>query len=165
MNIRKLTALDSESLKKLIEAIEDSLENKDFWLPINETSEIHFFDENWTEFYGLFEGERLVAASALFYNEHEFGESLSHLQRIGCKTAEIGRSMVHPQYRGNNYLLKINTELLKLAKSKGIELVLATIHPQNVPSQKSFQKLGFTKQCTYVKHGGFLRDIYTYDLT
>ena len=112
----------------------------------------------------MFDGTRLIAAVALFYNEHEFGESLKQLGQPLGTVAEIGRAMVHPVYRGNNLLYRLNTELLKAAKGKGIDTVLATIHPDNLPSQRSFQKLGLVKQCTYVKGDRYVRDIYTMKL-
>ncbi len=161
MIIRKLTDNDAPKLFCLIDAIETDLPNRMFWLPIKDEAKIHFFDDGWTEFYGMFVGEELVGASALFYNEFEYGESLRHLHTERRRVAEIGRSMVHPAYRGNNFLYQINLQLLQVAKSKGIELLLATIHPDNMPSQKSFQKLGMEKQCTYTKSNGFVRDVFT----
>ena len=72
--------------------------------------------------------------------------------------------MVHPDYRGRNLLATINKELISVAKEKGLRFLLATIHPDNVPSQTSFRKLGFVKRTTYFKSDGFVRDVYTFDL-
>jgi len=49
VELRKLTIKDSESLEQLIAIIETTLENKEFWLPINEESRRHFFDGDWTQ--------------------------------------------------------------------------------------------------------------------
>ena len=160
MNIRKLSIQDRPQLEKLIFAIETSLPNKDFWLPINDTARKHFFDGEWTEFIGVFDSEVLVGAAALFYNEHEYGESASHLCLDGKRIAEIGRAMVHPDYRGQNLLYRLNLRLLEIAREKSIDVILATIHPENMPSKKSFEKLGFKKEKTYLKGGRYLRDIY-----
>lgn len=160
MEFRKLTIADKDQLDTLISTIEESLDNPEFWLPINEIAREHFFDESWTNFYGLFDGSHLIAAAALFYNEHEYGESLSKLDIPSDTVAEIGRAMVHPDYRNSNLLLTITTKLLDIARAKGKEYVLATIHPQNIPSQKSFTRLGMKKQCTYLKSSGFIRDIF-----
>ena len=164
MIIRKLIESDCDALWALIDDVESTLVSRDFWLPIKEAAKEHYFDDSWTEFYGAFDGDRLAGASALFYNSFEFGESLSKLERGPEGVAEIGRSMVHPDYRGRNLLIDINTELISVARSKGLTFLLATVHPDNVPSQASFKKLGFTKRTTYLKSDGFVRDIYTYDL-
>ena len=160
MEIRKLFRSDANELYDLISIIEKNLENKEFWLPLKPTAKEHFFDENWTEFYGIFDGTVLVGAVALFYNEYEYGESLKYLNRNISNVAEIGRAMVRPNYRGNNILYLLNTKLIEVAKAKNIENLIATIHPQNIPSQKSFLKLGMKKQCTYIKSNGYVRDIY-----
>ena len=160
MKFRKLTAEDEQKLLGLIDVIEENLDNKEFWLPINEMSKNHFFDATWTEFYGAFDGDNLVASAALFYNEHEYRESLQKLNLKITSVAEIGRAMVHPEYRGNNLLYSINLKLVDIAREKNIEYLLATIHPENIPSQKSFIKLGMTKQTTYRKNCGYVRDIY-----
>ena len=55
MEFRKLTIADKEQLDTLITIIESTLDQKDFWLPINSISRKHFFDNSWTEFYGLFD--------------------------------------------------------------------------------------------------------------
>ena len=164
MMIKKLTKNDRLQLENLISVIEARLERHEFWLPIKETAKEHFFDDEWTEFYGMFDGEQLVGASALFYNEYEYGESLQKINACNCKVAEIGRSMVSPEYRGNNILYQINCHLVEIAKAKGVDLIVSTIHPENIPSQKSFQKLGMTKECTYTKSNGYIRDVYVLKL-
>ena len=164
MEFRKLTIDDKSNVDNLIDTIEENLEQKDFWLPINTISREHFFDDTWTEFYGVFDNSKLVAASALFYNDHEFKESAASLCMENAVIAEIGRCMVYPAFRGNNLLYKINLELLKIAASKNIEYILATIHPNNLPSQRSFQRLGLKKRHTYTKSNGYVRDIYMIEL-
>ena len=160
MIIRKLNIYDKKQLFELIEIIENSIERPDFWLPINDISREHFFNSEWTEFYGAFDNKRLVAASALFYNEHEYRESVNVLHKSFTSIAEIGRSMVIPEYRGNNVLYSINTKLVSIAHNKKIEYLLATIHPENIPSRKSFLKLGMARQTTYTKSCGYIRDIF-----
>lgn len=160
MEIRKLTIDDKSNLDNLINVIEANLDQEDFWLPINSKSKEHFFDDTWTDFWGMFDNSELIAASALFYNEHEFKESADAIGMEKTKIAEIGRCMVHPEYRGQNLLYDINRKLLRIAGEKKIEYILATIHPNNLPSQKSFQRLGLKKEHTYTKSNGYVRDIY-----
>lgn len=165
MEFRKLVNGDSEELEQLITVIEGNLENKYFWLPIKEEARRHFFDEEWTLVYGFFEDGRLVAAAALFLNEYEFGESREQLKLEREKVAEIGRVMVHPEYRGMNFSCGLIKKLVCIAEQEGIEYVLATIHPQNIPSQRSFQKADFERKCTYVKNESYIRDIYVIKLS
>lgn len=162
--IRQLKKENSSQLNELIFQIESSIQNKKWWLPINETSRNHFFDEDWTYFLGLFDNDKLIGASALFFNKHEYGESLSHCKDVKLPVAEIGRCMILPSYRGNNYLHKLNSKLLEIAKKKNISTLLATIHPENKPSQNSFLSLGFKKKAKIIKYNDFERDILLLEL-
>ena len=72
--------------------------------------------------------------------------------------------MVHPDHRGRNILLSINESLIPVARDRGLTMLLATVHPENVPSQASFRRLGFERKATYMTCYGMTRDILTYDL-
>lgn len=164
MIIRKLTESDRDALWELVSVVESTLVRSDFWLPIEEVSREHFLDDSWTEFHGAFEGDRLIGASALFYDIFEFGENLDVLGIGPESVAEVGRSMVHPDHRGRNILLSINESLVPVARDRGLTMLLATVHPENVPSQASFRRLGFERKATYMTCYGMTRDILTYDL-
>lgn len=161
MIIRQLTSNDSAMLESLIYAIESGMENRLWWLPINRVSRNHFLDPEWCYFLGVFDNGKLVAASCLFLNEHEFKESLKSLDDVPLPVAEIGRCMVMPAYRGNNLLLTVNKELLSVAKAIGIKTIIVTIHPDNIASKRSFLKLGAELKATTVKNSFYDRDIYT----
>lgn len=160
MEIKKLYIKDKEQLYNLINIIENNLQNKDFWLPIKQISKDHYFDDKWTEFYGIFDNKILIAASALFYNKNDYQENLKMINYEMMNIAMIGRAMVHPCYRGKNLLYNINSKLVDIAREKGIEYLFATIHPNNIASQKSFIKLGMSKQITFKNKIGYVRDIY-----
>lgn len=164
MILRQLTLKDHDQLEKLIAIIENSIENRLWWLPINKISRDHFLDPEWCYFTGIFDGNELVAASGLFLNEHEYGESLKKLTDISMPVAEIGRSMVEPSYRGNNFLLTMNKKLISVAKEIGIKTIIVTIHPNNIASKRSYLKLGATLKGTIIKNVCFDREIYTIDV-
>ena len=70
MEISRITQENKEQLEKLIYSIETTLSDRAFWLPINDVSREHFYD-NRTEFIGMLDGELLIGAVAVFDNEHE----------------------------------------------------------------------------------------------
>lgn len=63
-------------------------------------------------------------------------------------------------YRGKNLPLEINRYVIAEAGSLGKKYLIATIHPDNTPSRKSFEELGMKKMATYTKSCGYVRDIY-----
>jgi RimJ/RimL family protein N-acetyltransferase len=160
LQFRQLSIDDKAELEELITLTESTIKHSDWWLPISDISRQHFFDEEWTCFYGGFLNEKLISASALFFNENEFGESRDKLGIGTCKIAEIGRCMVNPENQGNNLMFKINSILYSIAKEKEIQYLIATAHPDNLSSCKSLEKLGFVRKNTILKNSKYLRNIY-----
>ena len=156
--IRKLTLKDKPQLDNLIQKIEASLPHQDWWLPIPAEAYEHFFDEEWTLFCGAFDNEKLVGASALFFNEFEYGKAASYIHLSTQKIAEIGRCMVSPDYRGSQLMVRMN-EFLFDVNPKKVDCFIATAHPDNMPSIKSLEKSGFIKQADFVK-ADMKRNIY-----
>lgn len=146
----------------LLETISTSIPNELFWLPISQTSAEHFFDPEWTDIIGLFDDEKLVAVSSLFYHIEEYGESAAKVG-IDCtatKVAEIGRCAVLPTYRGRDIMYTLNKKLVQMAKNRDIQILIATAHPNNVPSCKSLEKLGMKLEGHIIKKKKYPRNIY-----
>ena len=164
MEIRKLTQEDSTKLDALIHDVEANLKNEKFWLPMMEVAKSHFFNDDWTYFLGAFDGEELIGAVALFFNEYEYGESRDILGVDDANLAEYGRAMVKPECQGQGIMKKLSAQLLDYAASIGIKKVIATVHPDNLPSQTVVKSVGFEKKAFVTKKGGFDRDIFLKEL-
>lgn len=160
MVIKKVEGSDTEQFYELVREVEDNLASPAYWLPMTEIAKEHFFDDYWTYFLGAYEDEKLIVAVGLFLNEYEYGESADVLQLDRDTCAEIGRAMVHPQCRGRGLMRTLTEQLIAIAKEKGIENLIATVHPENMPSRKTFLKLEFEKKAHVVKMEGYERDIW-----
>ena len=157
MEIRKLNLLDKKELFNLIENIESSLVDDSFWIPIDDISKNHFFDNDWTWFYGAFYEEKLVGAIGLFFNPIAYEENLEQLKIFSNKTVELGRLMVNSDYRGKS----IGKKMIKyvLDNFQDYELIIATVHPENIASKKTLIDSGLSYAITYTKKSGHLRDV------
>ena len=164
LEYRKLEEDDESRLSTLINIIEADLSDATWWLPIKTEAKDHFFDNSWTIFQGAFEKGELVAASGLFLNPFEYGECADIIGANYNHTAEIGRCMVHPDYRGKNIMLSLNKMLLKEAKSLKRSTILATAHPNNISSNSSLIRLGMQIRKTIVKSNNYPRNILVMDL-
>lgn len=164
MEIRKLVKSDNEQLKALIKDVEAHLQDETFWLPISDKSREHFFDENWTYFLGAFDGNNLIAAVGLFFNENEFGESREAIGITSSNLAEYGRAMVHSEHRNQGIMKQISKNLLRYAEEIGIKNIIATVHPKNIPSREIIKDLGFDKKSMIVKYNRYERDIFLLEL-
>ena len=164
MEFRKLEKSDSKKLEDLIKNVEDNLEDDTFWLPITEKSRENYFNNDWTYFLGAFEDDELIGAAALFFNENEFGESCKALGISFDGIAEYGRAMVRFDKRNKGIMKQILAGLLEEAKHIGIKKVIATVHPNNIPSQKILIDFKFDNKLKVVKSDKYERYIFLLDL-
>ena len=160
MIVRPLLKSDDAQLSILIATIENSLSDYTFWLPISDASRNHFFDSEWTHFFGAFDGGKLIAAVGLFLNENEYGESRKTVHLENKRVAEIGRAMCAPDFRRKGILNELTEEAIRQAKELDLEVLIATAHPKNVPSQSLLCHFGFAKEGYVIKSKFYERDIF-----
>lgn len=156
--------MEIRKLEDLIKNVEDNLEDKTFWLPITDKSREHFFEESWTYFLGAFDGDELIGAAGLFFNEHEFGESCKALGIKNDNIAQYGRAMIRSDYRNKGIMKQILGNLLEHAKKIGIKKIVATVHPKNIPSQKVLTNFKFDNKLKVVKNNRYERYIFLLEL-
>lgn len=159
MLIRELNINDQEQLNSLIISVEENLIDDTFWLPINCESKKHFFNKSWTCFYGAFDNEKLIGAVGLFFNINEFGESQKVLNMENKKIAELGRAMIDPNYRNQGIMNLLAKVIINQASKSNLDAIIATVHPQNIPSQSFLKKLNFNKRGFVLKDNKYPRDI------
>ena len=108
MNYRYLKSADADQLEDLIALVENNLPDERWWVPIRPIILEHFFDREWINFIGCFDGERLVAAAGLFLHEEAFRMSAEAAGLDPAVVAEVGRCMVRPSRRGENLMLSMS---------------------------------------------------------
>lgn len=163
-NICLLTKEDKNKVDELIKENDSTLVNPAFWLPIQKEAYEHFFDTSWTWFYGLFIKDKLIGMAALFLNKEEYGETCLSLNIPTDSLAEIGRAYISPSYRGHNLITSIYQVLQMKGKELGIKHLLATVHPDNIPSLKALEKFGMVKIGHLTKYNSFQRDVFFKDI-
>lgn len=160
--IKKLTKQNTDDIKHLTKVITKNLTNPDMFMPFTDQAIDNMFAKTSTlNAYGAFCGDTLVAMSLYDTNYDEFEELLEPIGIDKTKRiAELGVCMTLPEFRGNNLMHLINTEILKIAKQNGFEYLVATAHPQNTPSNTSLKKLGMQCGATIIRAGHYLRNVY-----
>lgn len=165
MEFRRIEKKDEQKLYKLFEEMEITLENKDWWLPLSENEKTLLFNEENAYFLGLYYKEKLVGCSVLLVNNEDFKDYLDYLDNLDkSKCGKIGRCVVHPEYRNNNYMYKLNSKLVEIAKNYNLKHLIAITHPDNIASNKSMQKLGMKNVKTILRYGKYTRSIYLIDI-
>lgn len=160
MEIKRLTRSVHTQLKNLIKTVKNDVLNPEMLIVLTDDEIDNVFNNDKAVLYGAFEGEKLVAISGLFFDESDYTEIMQLLKIENNKVAEIAECMVLPEARGNDLMFKLNQKLLIEARNLGFEYVIATAHPENVPSKKSLQKLGMKEMVTFKRYGKFLRECF-----
>lgn len=160
--IKKLDKSNQQDFINFNRIIRSNIQNPSWFMPFSEENMTQTFDEgNTLVVYGAFVDECLACISLFDTNKEEFSE-LSKAVGVSPnkKGAELGGSMVLPDYRGQNLMLDVNLKLIEVAKSMGIDYFVATVHPDNIASNRSVQKLGMQLKTTITRAGGYLRNVY-----
>ena len=159
MITRQLTVKDKKLFNEFNKTILDSITNSEWFIPFSPDDDQVLMPDH-DLFLGMFDGDKLVGISGLILTETFYGEIRDVLGLQGKKIAEVGGSMVLPEYRGKNIMLALNKMLVQTAKEQGYEYLVATVHPDNVASRTSAETLGFVKKDCILRKGRFLRNVY-----
>ena len=153
--------VDDRSLhEEMSKEIVANLPREDFLLPMTASEYDDAFAEGAGDvILGLFDGDRLIATSALLHDTRAYIQQWEVREAMMHRCAEIGECMVLPAYRGKSLMLKLNQLLLQEAQALGIENLLATAHPENEASNNSLQRFGFRRVKTFTR-SGVLRNLY-----
>ena len=107
-----------------------------------------------------------AALEQLIYTiENALPEFAEEAEKLGLdihstNVAEVGRCMVHPDFRGHNLMCELNKRLCSIARNRGIDTILAVAHPDNVASNSSFRRLGAELKATATVFGSYQRNMY-----
>ena len=167
--VKEVKRLDKSNQQDFINfnrVIRKNLQNPAWFMPFSEENMIHTFDEgNTLIVYGAFVDGVLACISLFDTNQEEFKElSVASGVSLDKKGAELGGSMVLPEFRGQNLMLDVNNKLVEVAREMGIEYFVATVHPDNVASNRSVHKMGMQLKTTITRAGGYLRNVYLLEI-
>ena len=119
-----------------------------------------FDEEKYAPLLGAFDGTKLVAMAQLYVSQEmmtEFKKDFSFEQFSIC---EIGGSFVLPEYRGRGIMTALQKMLLEIAYQRNFDYVIAMVHPENIASIKTLEKVGLKFYKSKTMASGFDRNIY-----
>jgi len=142
--LRCLTPCDRARHKAMSDIIYNALPDKEMLIPMTEDEyDDTYTDENQDVVYGVFKGDTLIATSSLLHDVRAYSVNSELKDVLTFPSVEIGESMVLPEYRGRNLMLRLNELIKAEAIRQGCRYMLATAHPDNKASNASLCKLGY----------------------
>lgn len=156
---RKIEIKDKDNLKNLIDTVLDDLERKDFFIPFTDEEIDMMFDSSKVVTYGAYDNNKLVGTAQLYLSENYVEEIKEMLELKDSKVAELGGALVLKEYRNRGIIKYLLSILIEDAKNKNYDYLVATVHPENIASNKavSSTKAEIIKTANL---GEYLRNIY-----
>lgn len=163
--IKRLTKAHHQDFKRINAETRKTLANPSWFMPFSEEVLETLLNENSPlVVYGCFIDGTLAGVSLFDTTYEEFSQLAEILGVTDKKVAELGGSMVLPEFRGQHVMYDVNVALMQAAREMGIEYFVATAHPDNIASNSSLKKLGMELKTTITRAGGYLRNVYLLEL-
>lgn len=160
---RKINVNEKDRLNELIKIVLDGLERKEFFIPFTDEEINLMFDDNKVITYGAYDKNKLVGTAQLYLSENFVEEIKTILELKNFKVAELGGALVLEEYRNKGIIKQLSNILIQEAKKRDYDYITATVHPENIASNKAISYIG-AKIVKTASLGEYLRDIYLLDL-
>ena len=111
---------------------------------------------------GVKHNNKLIALGILYFPKvlyEDLSGLLINVDIANKKCANYKLCMVKRNYRGNNLQYILGTKLEAYAKEQGVDILCATVHPQNTYSKNNMIKLGYIHNTTIEKYNN-IRDLF-----
>ena len=134
-SFREIALDEIPKVKKLYKIVFEDLCGKEYIRPFTQETYDTFYDIAYNV--GAYDGKTLVGMGRLRTVERdELDEFKTALELTDKCVAECSSYLVLPKYRGQGIMKKLQDILLQRARELGFRFVLASVHPENVASQK-----------------------------
>jgi len=134
---RELSKEDKDQYRCLLTEVTQTLQRKDFFIPPPGFAD-NLFVEGYARSIGAFDNDKLIGIATLLLEQNQkYKEKLDASDKKVC---ELGNYLVAEQYRGQGIIQVLQSKLLEIAKQLNFDIVMATVHPDNISSLKTLQK-------------------------
>lgn len=117
------------------------------------------FDSSIVITYGAYDNNKLVGTAQLYLSENYVNEIKEMLGLRNNKVAELGGALILEEYRNKCIIKNLLSILIKEAENKNYDYLVATVHPENIASNKAVLSTN-AKIVKAVNLGEYLRNIY-----
>lgn len=121
------------------------------------------FDSSIAITYGAYDNNQLVGTAQLYLSENYVSKIKEILELKNSKVAELGGALVLEEYRNKGIIKNLLSILIEEAKDKNYDYLVATVHPENIASNKAVLSTN-AKIVKTVNLGEYLRNIYLLEI-
>ncbi len=159
MNIiyKKIEEKDKEKIERLKQEVINGIERKEFYMEDPEEDKSKMFED--TIFYGSYDDNNLVGIAQLYIDQEYLEEMKKVFNLEKYNVCELGTALVKKEYRNQGIMQKLIKMQIDIAKELNFEYIIATIHPENLPSNIAFEKNGFNVEGQAIFRENYLRNL------
>mgnify|MGYP002423808280 CR=1 FL=1 len=163
---KEIEKKDKAKILDLMDNVINSLERPEFYFIGDKKKELQrMFDLEYVYNLGAYDSEKLVGITQLYVDQEDLKEYIDILRLTKYKVCDLGSALVLKEYRNRG----IMQNLIKMQIEKAINLkfnyVIATVHPENIPSNTVFKKSGFSIKKKCIVNNQYLRNLYQIKLS
>ncbi len=158
---KEIEKKDKVQLYSLINIVLEGIEDKLQFIPYEKWELECIFDKkNYALLHGAYNGNKLVGMSQLYVCQDMLANLKNEFEISNFKVCELANDLVLPEYRNNGIATNLQLLQLDFAKKMKFDYCIATVHPDNIASLKTLEKIGmkFIKETVLLNN--YLRKLY-----
>ena len=156
IEIRRGDVADTENLIQLLYEVRDAMPNKE-WFFLDPPEDIREMMANGSmKLWVAMDGERLAGAFDILIpglGEYNYGYDLDFTEEELLRVVNMDSAAVHPDYRGMGLQKRLMQEAEKYIRAAGGQILLCTVHPDNLYSLNNVLNQGYVIMMKKEKYG------------
>lgn len=158
---KEIEEKDKVKILDLMDKVINNLERPEFYFIGDKEKELQrMFDLEYVYNLGAYDNEKLVGITQLYVDQEDLKEYIDILRLKKYKVCELGSALVLKEYRNRGIMKNLINIQKDKAKQFKFDYMIATVHPENVPSNIVFKKSGFTIKKQSIINNQYLRNLY-----
>ncbi len=161
---KKIEETDRKQVLTLMKTVIEGLERPEFYMQDTPENIENMFEEDFIYSYGAYEKEKLVGMTQLYVDQQDLKRYKVLFGLENEQVCELGSALVLKAYRNQGILQNLINRQIQVAKEKKFTYMIATVHPENVPSYTALEKCAFYLKGHAIIENQYDRNLYVIKL-
>ncbi len=153
---------EKSNVLNLMDCVINNLKRPEFYYMGNKEKELErMFDKSYVYNLGAYYKEKLVGMTQLYVDQEDLENYINISNLKDYNVCELGTALVLEKFRNNGIMQNLIKLQKDKAKSLNFEYMIATAHPENIPSNIALTKSGFClKKQIMINNNKYCRNLY-----
>ena len=158
---KQIPATDGGQIKDLHDAVYESMERKELYIPKTDKHFTKIFKPNYITYsYGAYVGDKLIGMASVLVGK-EFTKQYAKILKIKHKqVCNLGHYLMLPEYQRRGIMTKLQNIVLDYARTAGYKYIIGTAHAENIASVSVLGKVMKPYEKIIMTKSGFKRQLF-----